>query len=194
MPKLVNLLGSDMNIITFGHKTVEFSKARFKEKMSRKLTLLVVLGDGGHTAEIIRLVELLGPNYNYAYIVTTSDRISESKITIQGPIYYITQPHAKRDRAWQAALKLIYSFWQAAWLLYQIHPEAVLGSGPAVMVPVALLGKLTRAKIIFIETASRVTDLSLTGKIMLRVADLFFVQWKQLQKRYPHTIFAGRLL
>jgi len=183
-----------MNIITLGHKAAEFSKVRFKEKMSHKLTLLVVLGDGGHTAEIIRLVELLGPNYNYTYIITTSDRISENKITIQGPIYYTTRPHAKDDKAWQAALKLIYSFWQAAQLLHKIHPDAVLGSGPAVMVPVALLGKLTRAKIIFIETASRVTSLSLTGKIMMRVADLFFVQWKQLQKRYPHTIFAGRLL
>jgi hypothetical protein len=62
------------------------------------------------------------------------------------------------------------------------------------MVPIALLGRLMGAKIIFIETGSRVTSLSLTGRIMLKVADLFFVQWEQLQKRYPQTIFAGRLL
>ena len=162
--------------------------------MSHKLKLLVVLGDGGHTAEIVRLVEFLGPDYDYAYLITTSDRISESKITIQGPIYYTMRPRAKDDKVWRVAWKLIYSFCRAAWLLYQIRPDVVLGSGPAVMVPTALLGKLAGAKIIFIETASRVTALSLTGKIMLRAADLFFVQWEQLQKRHARAIFAGRLL
>jgi beta-1,4-N-acetylglucosaminyltransferase len=162
--------------------------------VSHRLKLLVVLGDGGHTAEIVRLVESLGPDYDYAYLITTSDCISESKITIQGPIYHTMRPRAKDDRAWQAAWKLVHSLCRAAWLLCQIRPAVVLGSGPAVMVPIAVLGKLAGAKIIFVETGSRVTDLSLTGKIILRIADLFFVQWEQLQKRYPQTIFAGRLL
>ena len=162
--------------------------------MSRKLELLVVLGDGGHSAEIIRLVELMESDYNYTYAIATSDRISENNLTIQGSVYRITRPRAKDDKVWPAALKLIHSLWQAAWLLYQTRPDVMLGSGPAVMVPIALLGKLTGAKIIFVETGSRVTDLSLTGKIMLKVAHLFFVQWGQLQQRYPQTIFAGRLL
>ena len=162
--------------------------------MSRKIEFLVVLGDGGHSAEIIRLVELMGPDHNYSYAITTSDRVSENNLTIPGPVYRITRPRAKDDNVWQAALKLTRSFWQAAWLLYQIRPDVVLGSGPAVMVPIALLGRLTGARIIYVETGCRVTDLSLTGKIMLKVAHLFFVQWEQLQKLYPHTIFAGRLL
>lgn len=161
--------------------------------MSHSLKLLVVLGDGGHTAEIVRLVELLGPSYDYHYVVTSSDRISENKLTIQGPVYRIMYVRAKDDKVWQAAWKLVYSFWQAVWVLGRVRPDVVLGSGPAVMVPVAVLGKLSGAKVIFVETASRVTELSLTGKIMLKVADLFFVQWEQLQGCYPHTIFAGRL-
>lgn len=164
-----------------------------EKKMSHNLKLLVVLGDGGHSAEILRLVELLGADYSYVYTVTNLDRISEAKIAIPGPVYRITQPHVKGDRVWQAALRLVYTSWQALRLLYQIRPDVVLGSGPAVMVPVALLGKLFGARLIFSETASRVTGLSRTGKIMLRVADLFFVQWEQLHRRYPQTIFAGRL-
>jgi len=165
-----------------------------EKKTNHELKLLVVLGDGGHTAEIIRLVELLGPNYDYHYLITASDRISESKVTIQGPIYYIVRPRAKDEKVWRVAIKLARSLWQAARLLYQIRPDVVLGSGPAVIVPVALLGKLAGGKVIYIENACRVTDLSLTGKMMLKVADLFFVQWEQVQKRYPRAIFAGRLL
>jgi UDP-N-acetylglucosamine:LPS N-acetylglucosamine transferase len=162
--------------------------------VSDRVKQLVVLGDGGHTAEIVRLEELLGSDYDYAYVIATSDYISESKIPIEGSVYRTIRPRAKGDRLWQDAWKLVYSFCRAAWLLHRARPDVVLGSGPAVMVPIALLGKLTGAKIIFIETGSRVTALSLTGRIMLRVADLFFVQWEQLQKRYPQTIFAGRLL
>jgi UDP-N-acetylglucosamine:LPS N-acetylglucosamine transferase len=163
--------------------------------MSRKIEFLVVLGDGGHSAETIRLVELMGPaDYNYTYAITTADRVSENNLTIPGPVYHITRPRAKDDKVWPAALKLIHSLWQAIWLLHQTRPDAVLGSGPAVMVPIALLGRLTGARIIYVETGCRVTDLSLTGKIMLKIAHLFFVQWEQLQKRYPHTVFAGRLL
>jgi UDP-N-acetylglucosamine:LPS N-acetylglucosamine transferase len=162
--------------------------------MSNKPMFLIVLGDGGHTAEIVRLVDLLGPGYRYSYLVTTADRVSESKITIQGPVHFITRPRAKDEKLWRVVGHLIRSLWQAARLLRQIRPDVVLGSGPSVMVPVALLGKLFGARVIFVETGSRVTELSLTGRIMLPIADLFFVQWEQLQKRYPQAIFAGRLL
>ena len=159
-----------------------------------RLKILVVLGDGGHTAEIINLVGLLGPEYAYSYVITNSDRISENKITIPGPVDYVMRPRAKDEKIWLAAIKCVYSLWQAARLLNKVRPDVVLGSGPAVLIPIALLSKLTRVKLIFVETGSRVNNLSLTGRIMWRLADLFFVQWEQLRERYPDAIFAGRLL
>ena len=162
--------------------------------MNRELRLLIVLGDGGHTAEIIRLVDLLGTDYDYHYLVSAPDRISEGKITIQGPVHYTVRPRAKDDRAWHVAWNLVRGFWQVARLLRRIRPSAVLGSGPSVMVPLAVLSKLGGVKVIYVENACRVTALSLTGRIMLNLADLFFVQWEQLHDRYPRTIFAGRLL
>jgi UDP-N-acetylglucosamine:LPS N-acetylglucosamine transferase len=159
-----------------------------------RIKLLVVLGDGGHTAEIIQLVELLGPAYDYSYIKVTNDLLSDRKITIQGPVYSIKRPRAKDEAIIIGAFQLLGSFLQAARVLRKTRPHAVLGSGPAVMVPVALAAKLFRTRVIFIETASRVTSLSLTGKIMLRLADLFFVQWEQLGAAYPQTTYAGRLL
>jgi len=38
-----------------------------------------------------------------------------------------------------------------------------------------------------------VETLSLSGKIMLRLADHFLVQWPGLAKRYPRAHFIGRL-
>ena len=78
--------------------------------MNDELKLLVVLGDGGHTAEVIRLVELLGPSYDYTYLITTTDRVSEGKITIPGPVHYIVRPRAKDEKVWRVAVGLAYSF------------------------------------------------------------------------------------
>lgn len=159
-----------------------------------RLQLMAVLGDGGHTAEMIQLLELLGPQYNYTYLVSSSDHISTGKITIPGPIHYITRPRDKGEGTFKVLWKLLLCFLQTAWLLYKVRPDAILGSGPALMVPPALLGKLAGIRVIYIENACRTTEISLTGRIMIRIADLFFVQWEYLQERYPQTIFAGRLL
>jgi UDP-N-acetylglucosamine:LPS N-acetylglucosamine transferase len=160
----------------------------------RRPHLLVVLGDGGHTAEIIRLVSLLGPEYRFTYAVSSNDRISEGKIPYPGRVCRLTRPRAKDEPLGRAIWHLGVSLVQAAILLLRCRPDVVLGSGPAVLVPPALFGKLLGCQIIFVETGSRITELSLTGKIMLRLADQFFVQWEPLQQRYPQTIYAGRLL
>ncbi|MDP3029141.1 MAG: hypothetical protein Q8O04_06545 [Deltaproteobacteria bacterium] len=52
---------------------------------------------------------------------------------------------------------------------------------------------LPRRPRIFIESWSRVTTKSTTGKICYYLSDLFFVQWPELIKRYPKAIYAGRL-
>jgi beta-1,4-N-acetylglucosaminyltransferase len=156
--------------------------------------VLVVLGDGGHTAEIVRLLELLGPGYAYSYVLSSADQISASKLPFPGQVWRLTRPRAKGEPWPAVALNLARSLLEAAWLLARARPNAVLGSGPALMVPVAAMGRLLGAKVIFVETGSRVTELSWTGKIMLRLAHQFFVQWEPLHQRYPTTIYAGRLL
>jgi len=156
--------------------------------------LLVVLGDGGHTVEILRLLELLGSDYAYCYVAAEDDRISGQRIAVPGPLFRIRRPRSKGEPWWSATWHLLVSLAQAFRVWRRVRPQALLGSGPSIMVPVALAARLHGSKVIFVETGSRVTSLSLTGRIMLRLAHLFFVQWQQLQQRYPGTVFAGRLL
>jgi UDP-N-acetylglucosamine:LPS N-acetylglucosamine transferase len=159
-----------------------------------RLHLLVVLGDGGHTAELVRLVELLGPLFQYSYVITHADQLSEGKIPFPGTVWRLTRPRAKGERLAWAAWHLFRSLWEAALIIRRSRPDVILGTGPAVLVPLAILGKLSGARIIFVETGSRITELSLTGRIMLRLADRFFVQWEPLQRLYPRAEYAGRLL
>ncbi len=155
--------------------------------------LLVILGEGGHTKEILILVDLLGPAYRYEYVVTYQDPLSEAKIHIAGPVQRVTRPRSKDDHALVAAGKLLRCAWQALGVLRRSRPTALLTSGPALAVPFAIWARLLGVQVIFVETGSRVRRLSLTGRLMRPLAHLFFVQWPQLREQYPAGIYAGRL-
>jgi len=158
------------------------------------MRILVVMGEGGHTKELLALLDLLEEDYQYGYLIIDDDKVSANKIRKPGPIFRVVRPRYKELHLLKDVFNTLRCLWQSFLVLWRFHPNAVLSSGPAVAVPVSVLSRLLRIKVIFIETGSRVASLSLTGKIMYRFAHLFFVQWPGLKKRYPKAIYAGRLL
>jgi beta-1,4-N-acetylglucosaminyltransferase len=78
-------------------------------------------------------------------------------------------------------------------LIAKANPNAIISAGPGIAVPISLIGKVFGKKVIFIEDWSRVYHKSSAGRIVYRFADLFFIQWPELNKVYPKGIFAGRL-
>lgn len=156
------------------------------------MKLLVVLGEGGHTTELLNLVDLLEDRYEYHYIISSEDKLAQGRIKYPGPIYRLLRPRGKDTGVLSAAVRTLLAGFQSLWILARVRPDAVLSAGPAIAVPVSILGKVFGARIIFVECASRVRALSLTGRIMYRWADLFFVQWPQLVENLPRAIYAGR--
>jgi beta-1,4-N-acetylglucosaminyltransferase len=162
------------------------------------MRLLVVLGEGGHTRQMLQLLDQLGPQVDYHYLIAAEDQLSEGKIRLPGPVYRVGRPRSKvkghTDSLPVAAWRTLYSLAQLVPILRHVRPQAVLANGPSVAVPAALLGKLLGARIIYVESASRVQQMSTSGRIVYPFADLFIVQWPALQARYRKAIYAGRLL
>jgi len=157
------------------------------------MKLLITLGGGGHTAEMLKLTDLLGNQYEYHYLLVKEVEFARSKITHPGKIYEVRRPRGRYDNPVAAVCNSLIATGQIATVLLRVRPDAIIGCGPAISVLTSLLGKLIGAKIIFIETGSRVTTLSLSGKIIYRVADLFLVQWPTLKSKWSRAIYAGRL-
>lgn len=150
-------------------QTAAHSNARGSENVK----LLVVLGEGGHTRQMLNLVDLLGDDLNYYYIVSREDNLSTGHIKHAGPIYKLTRPRGKQTGIINSVTRTILTGVESLRVLLQVRPSAIVSAGPAIAVPVSILGKLLGVQIIFIESASRVTTLSLSGRIMYRWADLF---------------------
>jgi len=157
------------------------------------LRLLVVLGSGGHTAQMIRLVEMLPQGFEYIYMIGMDDALSENKITKRGEIHKVHRARRHEDGFFMSAVKVIRLFFESFRLLLKLGPDAVVSAGPGTAVPVSILARLMGKKVIYIEDWSRVYSKSGTGRILYRFANVTFVQWPEMKKIYSRAVYAGRL-
>jgi UDP-N-acetylglucosamine:LPS N-acetylglucosamine transferase len=156
--------------------------------------ILIHLGMGGHTSQMLRLINILGPNYQYEYIVGKDDQTSIKKIKFSGKIHIIKNPRLMKDKS---LLKVFFNMFPTTLRAFKIlrssRPKAIISAGPSQTIPLFWLAKLLRIKTIFIESWVRVHHKSQTGKLVYPVTDLFIVQWKTMKKVYPKAVYAGRL-
>jgi beta-1,4-N-acetylglucosaminyltransferase len=156
--------------------------------------IMVVLGSGGHTAEMVRLTEAMGPN-EYEYVVASDDPLSPGKTIYPGTVHRVLNPRSRKDRsALHVALKTLVALAQSAWVVGRSRAEVIVSCGPAIAVPVMLAGKLTRKRLVFIEHSARVRSRSTTGRLLYPLVDLFLVQWPSMQHQYKRAVWRGRLM
>lgn len=171
---------------------------------------LVVLGSGGHTAEMLKL--LSGVNLsNYSprtYVVASTDRMSAGKVRLLeesmgcSVVDVRTIPRARRvGQSWLTTpLTTLHSILRSMTVVCACRPEMVLCNGPGTCIPVCLWAFLLKlcfaanARIVYVESVCRVRHLSLSGLLLYYIADALLVQWPQLKQKYPRTIYCGRLV
>ncbi|KAJ2745033.1 metalloprotease [Coemansia sp. BCRC 34301] len=167
--------------------------------------LCIVLGSGGHTAEMVRLLSGVDlDRYSQRlYIVSESDLLSLDQIGVlesrrdgKREEYFVGRvPRSRRvGQPWiTTPVSVLQCFRQASQLIYQYLPDAVLCNGPGNCVVVCVAATVVRVlgikkiSIIYVESFARVKTLSLSGKIMYLLADRFIVQWPDLLLRYPRA-------
>ena len=149
-----------------------------------KIKICYTASEGGHTHELLQLEELIK---KYPGIL-----ISESKHAknIFDAVYTLPQVNRKNLRF---LFRFIQSFGSILQILKKEKPTHIISFGAMCTVPVCIIGKMMNIKVIYVESYTRIKDLSLSGKIIYPFADLFVVQWKQLVFMYPKAVYGGAL-
>ncbi|TDH74049.1 hypothetical protein CCR75_008186 [Bremia lactucae] len=177
-------------------------------KKRRRIRVMAVLGSGGHTTELLKLMKNLkrAVYTPITFVVAKTDNTSQAKTeldwkpTIKDS--FVVIPRSREvGQSWLSTVwTTLRSFLSCVQLVYHCRPELVLCNGPGTCIPVCAAVLLLRifriqmnSKIIFSESFARVNHLSLTGKLLYYVADEFVVQWPQLQVMYPRTRHLGVL-
>lgn len=160
-----------------------FLKSYHKNHLEKKkCDILVVSSCGGHLKQIVDLEDAYKTKSVFFAI---NDVYTMSKDYER---YSFRIVHAERN-----LLQILHIF-EAFIIFFYLKPKILLSAGAAPIVIFSIVGKLFGIKTIFIESFSRVTKPSLTGKIMYRLADVFYYQWPSLEKYFPKGKFKGSIL
>ncbi|XP_048261074.1 UDP-N-acetylglucosamine transferase subunit ALG14 homolog isoform X2 [Bombus terrestris] len=167
-----------------------------KSIRNKPVKTMIVLGSGGHTAEMIRILNYLSfKNYSprvYVYADTDSMSIEKVKYLEKNNVDYkiikIRRSREIHQSYYTSIYSTIYATLESIPYLWRECPEVLLCNGPGTCVPLCIVAFLfkvfciAQTTIIFVESFCRVKTLSLTGKILYYIADYQIVQWPYLQE------------
>ena len=210
--------------------------------------LLVVLGSGGHTAEMLTMLHrlpMLPQKYTHrTYVVSSGDSLSAQKVAVfekslpadgaeEGAYDIVTVRRARRVH--QTLLTTPWSTLQCLWDCSRVlqgthpqqprrhgYPDLILTNGPGtgvcvvlasiVLLCLGLSGPLEpkpdtagaqqqkpyhhsgQMRTIYVESWARVKTLSLSGTILLPLADRFLVQWPKAVNEGSRAECVGALV
>lgn len=149
------------------------------------MKLLLVCTPGGHFSTMMGLKKFWSA-YEREWV--TYARVDTEQLHGKETVHWVKKQEARDLR--QAGI----NFFRALEILRESRPDLVVSTGASVAVPFLLASKLLGIHSIFVESISRSTDLSMTGKLVYHLADEFYVQWPECAERYPKTQYKGMVL
>jgi beta-1,4-N-acetylglucosaminyltransferase len=147
----------------------------------KKLRICLISSHGGHLHELINATEnVRGMKYFVTY--RTSHTI---QLLAEETRYFVIDPHLSR---W----KYLVNAFQSLKHIFFERPDVVISTGAGIAIPTMLICKMILgSKIIFIESAACVEKASKTGSFVYKYADLFLVQWPEMQRSYDKAVYVG---
>ena len=83
----------------------------------------------------------------------------------------------------------------AARLLRRLRPRVIVTTGAGVAVPFCWIGRLRGARVVYVESLSRITSPSLSYRLIAPVATRLYCQWPEFaasvrRARYVGSVFS----
>ncbi|EOU1888153.1 PssD/Cps14F family polysaccharide biosynthesis glycosyltransferase [Clostridium perfringens] len=142
-----------------------------------------IASSGGHFEQLMMLKPLM--DSNRSFIVTEKTNYS---VNTNEKVYYLKQ--VNRHELKFIPLMILNSF-KSLKVFMKEKPDVIISTGALSVIPICVIGKVFRKKIIFIESFAKITSPTLTGRFIYKFADRFYIQWESLRKFYPNAINKG---
>ena len=143
-----------------------------------------IASSGGHFEQLMMLKPLMKKYDSLIVTEKTNYSVSNSEFNT----YYLHQVN-RREKSF--IFRMIGNSLKTLKILISERPDVVISTGALATIPMCLFGKIFGKKIIFIESFAKVNSQTLTGKLVYKFADQFYVQWDEMKKFYPNAICKG---
>ena len=151
----------------------------------KKLRICLVASAGGHLSQLLKLAESWS-GYDLFYVVTSE--LVREELRKRSRVYIVQECNR------QHPLQLMKVLAKCIMIVLRERPQVVISTGAAAGCIECFLGKLIGAKVIWVDSITNVEKLSLSGRMVRYIADMFFVQWPELTRKYTNVQFAGMVI
>ena len=148
------------------------------------MKLMLVCTSGGHFSTMRGLKDFWSQHDR----VWVTDRKRDTQILEQGEKVHWLPYQAPRD-----VFAILRNLPATFHLILKERPDMVFCTGASLAINFAIAARITNHKFVYIESISRSTDLSISGKFVYPIANEFYVQWPELTAKYPKVVFQGRV-
>jgi len=142
---------------------------------------------GGHMTELLGLLETVDIWPVKPTLYVTTREIWAKKLRPLGNTYIVGE--CNRNKPFMILVTIIRSLY---FVLLE-RPSVIITTGSLPLAIVCLVAKAFGSKIVWIDSVAQFEDLSMSGKLMLKKADLLLTQWPEVAERYPGAVYAGEL-
>ena len=151
----------------------------------KTLKICFAASTGGHFEQLMMLKPLMK---KYDSFILTEKTDYEVKNNNNIKIYKVNQVNRKQKLF---VINMFINSIKSCVIFLKEKPDLVITTGVLAMIPMCLIAKLFRKKLIYIESFAKISSPTLTGKSLYKYADRFYVQWEKLLDIYPNAIYKG---
>lgn len=152
------------------------------EASQTRLTICLACSHGGHLSEMLQLHEAFDGHevFYFCYDADTTRRL---------PNAHLVPNMAKNP------FEFAKNLFRVTRLFRKKRPDLVISTGAEIAIPVMLIAKTMRIPCVYVECGAQFTTPSITGRVIARIADRFYVQWPELLAAYgTRAQYAGSLI
>ncbi|OHB60645.1 MAG: hypothetical protein A2Y12_02900 [Planctomycetes bacterium GWF2_42_9] len=154
-------------------------------KKYKKLKICLAASAGGHLTQLLKLAKTWD-EYD-PFFITTCEAV-KNKLEQYGNVYITAESNREHP------LKVLKVLFYCLRIILKERPDVVISTGAAIGCVACILGKLIGAKVIWIDSITNVEKLSLSGRLVRPISNLFLAQWQQFAKQYPNVFFEGTII
>ena len=157
----------------------------FSDGAKRPVDVWLVCSSGGHLLQLVSLGEAWTDR---SRVWISNDRSDARSLLAGEEAYFLPGPFSRDARAF------LRNFVFALRLVRRRRPRVLVTTGADIAVPFALVARLAGAKIVYIESFTRIKTPSLSCKLIAPLAERVYVQWPELRGAIPKARFAGAVV
>jgi beta-1,4-N-acetylglucosaminyltransferase len=148
--------------------------------------LLLIASSGGHIFEMFCLRDFWGGKDRAWVSFPTAD--ARYLLADEKEVHWAAHPTVRNV---PNLLRNLVLAWR---LLRTDRPDMILTTGSGVAAPFLWLARLLGIPTVFVESITRITEISLTARLVKPFATCMLVQWPELVDRYPGVEHHGRIV